>query len=165
MNEKVEGMRPAVRMDHGAVVIATVREGLSGRSAGRNLVADRVELRVNCQGRDQPDDHIRGHKRTDEREVNSHRMSHMAHAALLVFKRIGVPMSRSLQSKRQHERGHKDGQDSLSCRRPPRYLHPNSPGEMVLRRKRRGNGGMQFVIKPRNMPGQEARARQNYTPL
>jgi len=165
MNERVEGMRPAVRMDHGAVVIATVREGLSGRPARGKLMEDRVELRVNRRRRNQPDDHIRGDKRSDEREVNSHRMSHMAHAALLIFECIGVPVSRSLQSKRQHERGHKDGQDSLSCRRPPRYLHPNSPGEMVLRRKRRGNGGMQFVIKPRNMPGQEARARQNYTPL
>lgn len=44
------------------------------------------------------------------REVNGYRVSDLANAAVLVFKRSAVPVARSLQRKRHHQDGHNDGQ-------------------------------------------------------
>lgn len=48
-------------------------------------------------------------------KVNSYRVSDLANAAVLVFKRPAVPVARSLQRERHHQHDHNDGQRTVSC--------------------------------------------------
>jgi hypothetical protein len=108
---------------------------------------NKFEVGVDSLGRVQPSDGLRNRKRRAVREVNRYRMSEMTDAAMLIFE-LAVPVSGSLKSERQNERGHYNSHD------PVRYLtplkQPNTPTPMLLRRRSRCNRDDKFCYLPAN---------------
>jgi hypothetical protein len=60
-------------------------------------------------------DQARQRKRCSVRKVNRDRVREVAHAAVLVFVRLAVPMSRSLKAERQYRDSHENGQQPQCC--------------------------------------------------
>ena len=86
-----------------------MRGELSGRGARRNLMRNNLEMRVDGQSQNEPDDRIRHRQSGAMREVNSHRVSDMANAAVLVLEGSVVPVTRGQEAKRHNQDRHKSG--------------------------------------------------------
>jgi hypothetical protein len=90
------------------------RGDLSGRGARGDLVRNKLQMRINWPSLNQPDDCIRRLQPGSMRKINCYRVSDLANAAVLVFKRPAVPVARSLQRERHHDECQQRGQQPVS---------------------------------------------------
>ena len=70
---------------------------------------DIITRGINERNYRKPGDKTRQWQRGSVREVDSNRVRVMAHAAVLVFVRLAVPVSCGLKAERQHRNSHENG--------------------------------------------------------
>src|SRR5580704_10302637 len=90
----------------------------------------------------EPSDRMWRRKDGAVRQVHCNGVSKMADPAVLVFKRLVVPVACRLESEGQYKSGHHNSYNPV-CRPPP-HLQPNTPTQMLLRRDNKRNRGYYF---------------------
>ena len=76
---------------------------------------NKLKMEIDGPSLNQPDDCIRRRQPRAMREVDGHRVSDVANAAVLVFERPAVPVACGLQCKRHHQDQHNDGEGLVYC--------------------------------------------------